>query len=87
MRGTRHRPVEQQLVEGQFALEDIALGEADLVLEFARRPDFGMQDEVLEARRIVVDLVDDRLAESVALGVGPFARLRSWAGNIARRRS
>ena len=37
LRVARERPVEQQLVHRQLALEDVALGEADLVLELARR--------------------------------------------------
>ena len=39
------RAVEQQLIHGQLALEDVALGQADLVLDVPRRADLGVQDQ------------------------------------------
>ena len=45
LRETRERAVEQQLVHRQLALEDVALGEAHLVLELARRAHLDVADE------------------------------------------
>src|SRR5690606_22306928 len=41
---TGYGTVEEQLVEGQLALEDVALGQADLVLELLWRPYFHVDD-------------------------------------------
>ena len=63
LRVTRDRAVEQQLIEGQLALEDVALGQAHLVLDVPRRADLGMQDEILEVRAVARDRIDHGVAE------------------------
>ena len=73
LRIARHRAVEEQLVEGQLALEDVAFGQADLGLQLARRAHLDVQDAVLEARRVFLDLVEAGRAEGVAVGIGPVA--------------
>jgi hypothetical protein len=75
LRVAGHRPVEQQLVEGQFALEDVAFGQAHLGLDLARRAHLHVHDAVAEAGRIGGDLRDHALGEAVAVGVGPLAAL------------
>ena len=52
LRIPRDRAVEQQLIERQLALEDIAFREPDLVLDIPGRADLRMQDEVLEVRAV-----------------------------------
>ena len=84
LRETRNGPVEQQLVHGQFALENVAFGEADLIFEFAWRAHFCVQDQLLEAWRIAFDLVDYGVPELVALGIGPFLAIVPWAARTAR---
>ncbi len=69
----RHGPVEQKLVKGQLALEDVAFREAHLCLKLARCAHLHMQHEVLEARREPFDLVKAGLAEGVSVGIGPVA--------------
>ena len=50
LRPAGDRAVEQELVEGQLALEDVALGEADLVLDVERRADLLVDDQLAEVR-------------------------------------
>ena len=59
------RPVEHELIEGELALEDVALRETDFVLEFPRRADLGMQQEILElaAQHIPDEEIATRLTE------------------------
>src|SRR5258705_7389729 len=58
LRIARHRAVEQQLIERQLALENVALGQSDLGFELAWRAYLHMDDAVAEARRIVRYLRD-----------------------------
>ena len=87
MRVAGHRAVEQQLVEGEFALEDIAFRQADFRLDFARCAHFHVQDAVAEARRIIGDLADDRIGKGIAIGVRPVAAFDLSADNTARNSS
>ncbi len=64
------RPVKQQLIDGQLALEDISLGQTDLLLHLMWRSDFHVYDEIFEARAVPFDFVDDGPAELV-----PFLRV------------
>ena len=49
LRVSGNRPVEQQLVERQFALENVALGQSDLGLEFALLGKKGIEQYSLPA--------------------------------------
>ena len=67
-----HRPVEEELLERQLALEDVALGQARRPLDVERRLDLAVEDDVADVRRELGDPVDDRVAERLALVVpGP----------------
>ena len=48
LRVARHRPVEQQLIHGQFALEDIAFGKTHFVFDIPGRANFGVQNQFFE---------------------------------------
>ncbi len=54
---------EEQLLERQLALEDVAFGEPPLALEVEGRQDLAVQDDVLDVRRVLGDGVDDGVAE------------------------
>ena len=45
-----HRPVEEQLLERQLALEDVALGQPDRALDVERRLDVAVEDDVADVR-------------------------------------
>src|SRR5208282_4404781 len=77
----RHRPVEQQLIHGQFTLEYIAFRQSDFVLDVPRRAYLGMQNELLEVRAVPGDGIDDRIAEALSPGGGPLA-LRERVGAV-----
>src|SRR5439155_7728922 len=70
---TRRGPVEEELLEGELALEDVALGEAGHALHVERREYLFVDDAIPDARGELRDRVDDRIPEGVALGV-PVAR-------------
>src|SRR5215212_1312929 len=76
-----HRPVEEELFEGQLALEDVAFGQARRSLDVERRLDIPEEDRFLEPRRELADPVDDRIAERLTLVV-PGPELR---GELVRR--
>ena len=44
-RPARHRAQEEELLERQLALEDVAFGEAELALEVERRQHLAVQDD------------------------------------------
>jgi hypothetical protein len=54
-------------------VEDVALGDADFILDDGRCPDLHVLDQALEVRAVIRDLIDDRLPELLALLVGPVA--------------
>src|SRR5262249_29050138 len=62
-------PQEEELLERELALEDVALGEAPLTLEVERRDDLPVQDEVLQVRGVLGERVDDGVAELLLLVV------------------
>src|SRR5262245_24554654 len=64
-----HRTVEEELLERQLALEDVALGQARRALDVERRLDVAMEDDVADVRGELGDPVDDRVAERLALVV------------------
>ena len=68
-------PIEQQLVEGEFALEDIALCEPHLSLDFRRRAGFAVEYQVPEIRAVGGDLVNHRLFEPGLVLWGPIPAL------------
>ena len=63
----RHRPQEEELLERQLALEDVALGQAPLALEVERGQHLAVQDELLDVGRVLRDGVDHGVAERLAL--------------------
>src|SRR5687768_8810389 len=52
LRVTGERPVEQQLIQRELALENVALGEPHFVLELTRRAHLDVPDEILEVRAV-----------------------------------
>src|SRR5207253_6329890 len=46
LRPPGHRPREEQLLERQFALEDVSFGEPELALEIERRQHLSVKDDV-----------------------------------------
>ena len=80
--GVRYRahpgtgPVEEQLLQRQLALEDVALGQPEVALDVERRLDLHVQDQVADVRHALLDRGEHRLAERVPLVV-PRAQLRS----------
>ena len=60
-------PQEEELLERQLALEDVALGEAEVALDVERRQDLPVEDQALQVRRVLGDRVDDGVAERLAL--------------------
>src|SRR5262245_24364063 len=72
LRVAREGAVEQELVHGQLALEDVALGQADLGFELARRAALDVAHERLEVRAVAADLVEHGVLEALAVGVGPL---------------
>ena len=83
LRPSRNRPQEQQLLERQLALKDVAFAQPPLALEVERRHDLPVQDQRLEVRRVLGDRVDDRVAEPLALLV-PRACPSGDTARIAR---
>ena len=80
------RPVEEQLLEAQLALEDVALGQAHRPLDVERREDLAADDDVPDVRRELGDPVDDRVAERLA-GCRPRCRARAPACTARTGRS
>ena len=62
-----HRPVDEQLLERQLALEDVALGETHGALDVERRQHLAVQDQAPDVRRPFGEGVDDGVAEGLAL--------------------
>ena len=58
---------EEQLLERQLALEDVAFRQAEVALDVERRQHLPVQDDVLDVRRVLRDRVDDRVAERLAV--------------------
>ena len=77
MRISRHGAIEEKLVEGEFALENVALGEANFGFKFAWRAHFRMQHQFLETRRVVLNLVENGLAKGIAVVVRPLPAFES----------
>src|SRR5258705_4782974 len=71
LRPPRRGAQKEQLMERQLAGEDIALGKAGDLLDVERRNHLPVQDLRLESRCEALDRVDDRVAERLALRVGP----------------
>ena len=59
------RAVEQKLVEGQFTLEDVALGQPHLLLQLVGGAHFAVQNQVLEVWAVLRDLIYHRPPEGV----------------------
>src|SRR5580765_3973687 len=57
------RPVEKELVEGQFALKDVAFSQPHLGLKFPRCAHFGMQYQAAKIRTVAGNLIEDGLLE------------------------
>src|SRR5882757_8779311 len=62
LRVARDGAVEEQLIESELTLEDIAFGKADLILDVPRSADLSVQNELFEIRTVLGDGIDDRLA-------------------------
>ena len=68
-RGTQ----EEDLVQQQFAVEDVAAGDAGDGFDVLRRDDLLADDAFADVRRVSLDGRDDRFAECVALRIVPAA--------------
>src|SRR6188768_878944 len=64
-----HRPVEEQLLQGEFAGEDVALTQARDVLDVLRGHELVALDQVADVGEALLQRVDHVLAEGLALGV------------------
>src|SRR6185295_12096376 len=69
LRPSWSRTQEEQLLQCQLALEDIAFRQSPLALEIQRRHHLTMQDGVAHVGRVLGKGVDDDVAEGLALGV------------------
>ena len=69
LRPTGRRAEEEQLLERQLTLEDVALGKAEGPFDVERRQDLAMEDDVLDVRRVLRDGVDHGVAERLAMVV------------------
>src|ERR1700709_1068618 len=65
LRVAGYRAVEDELVHREFALEDIALGQAGLVFDIPGAAGFHMADQVAEIRALFGDLRQNRFAELI----------------------
>ena len=67
LRPSGNRPQEQQLLERQLALKDVALAQPPFALEIERSDDLAVQDQRLQIRRVLGERVDHGIAEALAL--------------------
>src|SRR5215471_9683055 len=67
LRVPRHGAQEEELLERQFALEDIAFAQAEFALQIQRREHLFVEDDVFKVGRIFGKRVDDIVAEGFAL--------------------
>ena len=75
------RAQEEELVEPQLALEDVALGQPGAALDVQRGQHLTFEDDVRQVRRVLGERPDDGVPEGVALGV-PVA---AFAVQVVRR--
>src|SRR5207249_5535497 len=66
LRPARDRPREEQLLQRQLALKDVALCQSEIALEIQRRENLTMPNDVANIRRVLRNRVDDRVAERFA---------------------
>src|SRR5215213_3113465 len=78
LRPARYRAREEELLERQLALEDVALGQPEVAFEVEWRQHLPVQDDVADVRRVLRDRVDDGVAERLSLRV-PLAGLKPCA--------
>ena len=78
-----HGPVEEELLERQLALEDVALGEADPLLDVERREHLLADDQVADVRSPLGQRVDHGVAERLPALVVPLVA----AGEVIRART
>src|SRR5689334_2387961 len=71
----RYRPQKEQLVEGQFSLEDVSFSQTKFLIEIPRSDDLPVQNDVFQIRRVFTQCVDNVVAERFAL-FGPAAVLQ-----------
>src|SRR6476661_4139398 len=60
---------EEQLLQGQLSLEDVAFRQSPLTLQIERGDYLAMADDVPDVRGVLRDGVDDRVAERLAMVV------------------
>src|SRR6188768_3187487 len=61
------RPEEEQLLECQFALEDVAFRQTERAFDVQRREDLPVQYQVLQVRGVLGNRVDDRVTERLTM--------------------
>ena len=86
LRPARRRPQEEELLERELALEDVALRQPEHALDVERRQHLPVQDPLADVRRVDGDRVDDGVAERLALVV-PVALLQVVRARTARSRT
>lgn len=62
---------EEELMQEQFAVEDVAAGDAGDVFDVDRRDDLFADDGAADVGRVFLDGGDDRFTEGFALGIVP----------------
>src|ERR1035441_10584735 len=67
LRGTRHRPDHEELIEGEFAMMPMAAADAKFLLDIERREQFRGDDAVAQSRRMPRQGVDAQVRETSAL--------------------
>src|SRR4051794_14543683 len=69
----RYRTKKEELVQRQFAAEDVSLGEPGDPLDVGRRDHLTVHDEALKIRRVLRQRVYHCVAERLSLRIGPTA--------------
>src|SRR6266540_6158667 len=64
-----HRAVEEELLEAELALEDVALGQAKAALDVERGEHLAVEDDVANVRGDLGDPVDDGVPKRLAIVV------------------
>ena len=63
LRPSRHRPQEEELLQRELALEDVAFAQSELAFQIERRDYLAVQDDVFDIRRVLGNGVDHVVAK------------------------
>src|SRR5215204_463890 len=67
LRPARCGSQEEELLERQFALENVSLRQSKLAFEIERRQHLSIANQALDVRRVLGNRVDDRITKLLAL--------------------